>query len=63
MRASIAQPRGRTSACENVRAFAGRNAELPLHEIDAVDELGDRVLDLQPRVHLEKIVALRRARA
>src|SRR4051812_36279993 len=38
--------------------LAGRHADHLLDQIDAGDELGDRVLDLQPRVHLEKIEAL-----
>src|SRR5206468_1590507 len=37
--------------------LAPRNANLPLHEIDAGHHLGDRMLDLQPRVHLEEIEA------
>ena len=34
--------------------FAGRDADLPLDEVDAGDHLGDRVLDLQAGVHLEE---------
>jgi hypothetical protein len=34
--------------------FARSNADHLLDEIDAGDKLGDRVLDLQPRVHFEK---------
>ena len=30
--------------------------DLLLHEVDAGDELGDRVLDLDPGVHLEEVV-------
>ena len=34
-----------------------------LHEVDAGDELGDRVLDLDPGVHLEEVVVRRPRRA
>ena len=40
-------------------AFEGlprRHAQLQLDEVEAGDQLGDRVLDLQPRVHLEEEV-------
>ena len=44
--------------------LAGRDADHLLDEIDAGDELGHRVLDLQPRVHFQEIEAaiLRRRR-
>ena len=35
--------------------LARRDAELPLHEIEPGHGLGDRMLDLQSRVHLEEI--------
>ena len=35
--------------------FAGRRQQLPFDEIDAGDELGDGMLDLQPRVHFQEI--------
>ena len=35
--------------------LAQRDANLPLHEIDARHHLGDRMLDLQPRVHFEEV--------
>ena len=38
--------------------LAGRHADHLLDQIDAGDQFGDGVLDLQPRVHLEKIKAL-----
>src|SRR5450631_2473452 len=38
--------------------FAGRAADHLLDQIDAGDELGHRMLDLQSRVHLEEIEAL-----
>ena len=34
--------------------LAGGDAQLLLDEVDAVDQLGHRMLDLQPRVHLEE---------
>ena len=37
--------------------LAGGDPELLAHEIDAGDHLGHRVLDLEPRVHLEEIEA------
>jgi hypothetical protein len=33
---------------------SGRDVQLPQHEVDAGDLLGDRMLDLQPRVHLQE---------
>src|SRR5688572_7109462 len=35
--------------------LAGSDPNLPLHEIDPGDELGDRVLDLEPCIHLEEV--------
>jgi hypothetical protein len=37
---------------------SGRDANHPLDEVEAVDLFGDAVLDLQARVHLEKVVAV-----
>ena len=34
--------------------LAGGDPELPLDQVEAVDELGDRVLDLEPGVHLHE---------
>ncbi len=42
--------------------LAGRHPQLLLHEVDAGDELGDRMLHLQPRVHLEEEELVRRIR-
>ena len=36
-------------------AFAGSNADLHLHDIDAADHLGDRMLHLDARVHLDEV--------
>ena len=38
-----------------VERLAARDAELPLHEVDARDRLGHRVLDLDAAVQLEKV--------
>ncbi len=40
------------------KLLACRDADHLLDEIDAGDEFGDRMLDLQPRVHLQKVEAL-----
>src|SRR5947209_6616048 len=40
------------------QCFTGRDADLPFDEIRAGDRLGDRVLDLQPRIHLHEIEIL-----
>ena len=36
------------------KLLAGGDAELPFHQIEAGDRFGDRMLDLQPRVHLHE---------
>ena len=56
MRHSIAWPvRGQQRVRIEIEALAARDADLPAHEIDAGHHLGDRVLDLQARVHLEEV--------
>ena len=45
----------REIALRNLQFFAARNAKLRFDEIDAPDHLGDRVLDLQSRIHLEEV--------
>ena len=37
------------------KRLARRNAQLQLDQIETEDRLGDRMLDLQARVHLEEI--------
>ena len=56
MRHSIACATGVSarSGCDR-QPLAERNPQLPLHEIDPRHHLRDRMLDLQPRVHLEEI--------
>ena len=45
---------GRRSSCPNGQPLARRYAQLELDQVDAVHQLGDRVLDLQSRVHLHE---------
>ena len=56
------RPRGRvgaTSSCAERQRLARRDAQLQLDEVEAGDQLGDRVLDLQPGVDLEEVEARR----
>ena len=55
MRHSIAWPRSSMSLCRNAQLLAGGDADLLLHEVDAGDHLGHRVLDLDARVHLDEV--------
>ena len=45
------------SLCCSASCLAGRDADHLLDEIDAGHQLGHRMLDLQPRVHLQEIEA------
>ena len=45
---------GRDLVLGHRQRLAGGDPDLPLDEIDAGDHLGDRVLDLEPGVHLEE---------
>ncbi len=70
MRASMRVAAQQHVALLELERPAGRDLELPAHDVDARHELGDRVLDLDARVHLEEVPAavgreqeLRRARA
>jgi hypothetical protein len=60
MRHWIAWPRGCIVSCSDadLREAVGSpgDADLRLHEVDAGDLLGHRVLDLQPRVDLDEVV-------
>src|SRR5713226_2244417 len=40
--------------------LAGRERDLQFDQVDAGDELGDRVFDLQARVHLDEVVVAAR---
>ena len=53
----MAAPRGCDRAAPR-QAPAARDRELPLHQIDAGDQLGDRMLDLQPRIHFHEVELL-----
>ena len=63
-RHSMAWPRG-VSNCSGgtVKPLAARDADLPLHQVDAGDHLGHRMLHLDSRVHLEEVEAARPRRA
>jgi hypothetical protein len=54
MRVSTAQPLSLTSSWAIAQGLAGRHPDHVLDQIDAGDKLGDRVLDLQAGIHLEK---------
>ena len=54
MRTSMAWPSRRTSSWVKVERLARRDAQLPLDEVEAGDQLGDRVLDLESGVHLQE---------
>src|SRR6185369_13936562 len=47
------ETREQLALCDRYR-LAGGDAQLPLDEIDVDELLGQRVLDLQPRVHLDE---------
>ena len=50
--------RGRGSrgrSCAQRQRLAGGDAQLPFDQVEAGDHLGDRMLDLQPRVHLHEV--------
>ena len=55
MRLSTAQPVERHVRLREAQLFARRDADHLLDEVDAGDHLGDRMLDLQARIHLEEI--------
>ncbi len=55
MRHSMAWPSKRMSSCLRVERRARRDADLLDDEVDAGDHLGDGVLHLEPRVHLDEV--------
>jgi hypothetical protein len=56
MRASIAWPSIAPALPVLQRQrLAGGDAQLPLDQVEPGDHLGDRVLDLQARVHLHEV--------
>ena len=54
IRHSIAWPARRMSSWRKRRAFAAGDADHLAHEVDAGDHLGDGMLDLDARVHLDE---------
>ena len=58
MRHSIAAPRRVTLGLIESERLPGRDAHHLAHQIEPGDELGDRMLDLEPRVHLQEVEAL-----
>ena len=61
-RASTACPVSVMSSCVERQRLAGRDPQLPLHQVEAGDQLGHRVLDLEAGVHLHEVVRGRVAR-
>ena len=55
IRHSIAQPRGWSHPAWHPHRLAGGDPELLPHQVDAVDQFGHRMLDLDPGVHLEEV--------
>ena len=56
MRHSMAWPRELDRPAENVlQLLAGRDADLRLHQIDAGNGLGNRMLHLNARVHFDEV--------
>ena len=62
-RASMAWPRSGASSTSSGSGAPLGDGQLQLDEVEPGDELGDRVLDLQPGVHLEEPEARRPGRA
>ena len=54
MRHSIAWPRLTMSRCRKRELAPGGDQDLLLHDVDAGDHLGHRMLDLHARVHLDE---------
>ena len=54
----MAWPRAADLVLGERQRFAGRRQQLPFDEVDAGDQLGDRMLDLQAGVHLEEVRAV-----
>jgi hypothetical protein len=55
IRHSIAWPLRTMSRWRNASFCPGRDADLLLHDVDAGRRLGDRMLDLHARVHLDEV--------
>ena len=50
----MAWPFSAISRLRQRQRLARGHAQLPLHQVEAGDHLGDRMLDLQPGVHLHE---------
>ena len=57
MRHSMAWPRGLQAASGSPSGSPAATCDLQLHQVDAGDHLGHRVLDLDARVHLHEVEA------
>ena len=55
IRHSMAWPSKTMSSWRERQRLAGGDADLLAHEVDAGDQLGDRVLDLEAGVHLDEV--------
>ena len=53
----MAWPRWRRSCLREGQPLSGGDADLPLHQVQPGDQLGDRVLHLQAGVHLQEVEA------
>ena len=53
----MACPRGASVSNDRRQPLPRRDPQLPRHEVDAGDQLGHAMLDLQPGVHLQEVVA------
>src|SRR5439155_2068293 len=51
------RPTGQDVRLAEAQALSGGDAELRGHQVEAVDLLGDGVLDLEPRVDLQEVEA------
>ena len=63
IRHSMAWPRRPSAVALEAERLAGGDPDLLLHQVEAGHHLGDRMLDLDPGVHLHEVEATRRRRA
>ena len=52
---ALDRPPARRDILVERQSLTGGDAELPLHEVDAGDEFGDRMLHLDARIHLQEV--------
>ena len=50
----MAWPDRRIAACVDRQRLARRHPQLPLHQVEPGDHFSNRMLDLQPRIHLQE---------